>query len=263
MFVGRHISIAKGLQKALEKMEQLEGNTIQVFFKSPRRISQKSKITLEDINFTTRYIKKYNIKFYCHCSYMINLSRQFSDTVLVDNVIEDMNIMSKINGHGCVVHMGKQLKMSREHAIENMVSNIKYILKHTPKNSILLLENSAHQGTEIGYDMEEIQEILEKINNKRVRVCIDTCHAWVAGHSLKKLYSDIKKTFGWKRVDLVHLNDSKNPKGAMNDNHENLGSGTITQLDWFIKKMNKPMILETPVGKGNLLEIQHVKKIIN
>lgn len=261
MFIGRHISIAKGLQKALENMEQLESNAIQVFFKSPRRISQKSKISLEDIKFTAQYIKKHNIKFYCHCSYMINLSRQFSDTVLVDNVIEDMTIMSKINGHGCVVHMGKYLKMHRKQAIENMITNVKYILKHTPKNSILLLENSAHQGTEIGYDMEEIQEILEKINNKRVRICIDTCHAWVAGYSLKKIYSDIKKTFGWKHVDLVHLNDSKNPRGARSDNHENLGLGTITQLDWFIKKINKPMILETPLNKRNLSEIQHVKSL--
>jgi len=114
------------------------------------------------------------------------------------------------------------------------------------------LENSAGQGTEVGYRFEQIRKIIDKIGDKkRVGVCLDTAHAFGAGYDLssgKGIDSTLEafdRTIGLKRLHLLHLNDSKAPLGSKKDRHWHIGEGHIG-LRGFRRLVNHPLISSLP-----------------
>ncbi len=130
----------------------------------------------------------------------------------------------------------------------------------SPGGPRVLLELTAGAGTSVGGSFEDLGSIVESIpepHRERVGVCIDTCHAWVAGYDLQSDFKGVwlraDDTFGADRIELFHLNDAKTPFGSRLDRHENIGEGTMG-LAPFRHLMNAerfrtvPKILETPKG---------------
>ena len=154
-------------------------------------------------------------------------------------------------------HPGSHLnKISEKDCLYYISESINIALQKT-NNVTAVIENTAGQGSNLGYRFEHLAEIIKNIDDKeRVGVCIDTCHAFAAGYDLRtlkdseKTFDEFNKIIGYKYLKGMHLNDSKKPLGSRVDRHHSLGYGEIG-LDAFKFIMrnknfdNIPMILET------------------
>ena len=219
-----------------------------------------------------KFLINNKIKCVVHASYTINLASDWTEySWNVKQFIEEIELASKINAIGIVVHMGKQLDLSLEKAYNNMYTALLHVHNQTKKyqNIKIILETSTGQGSEICYKIEDLIYFFSKfINhpnkeiNNRFRLCLDTCHIFSAGYDLrdKKNINNylklIKKQIGFKYIALIHLNDSKKDLGQHVDRHENIGNGCIGKsgLVYFanvFKKLDIPIILETPFQKNN------------
>ena len=139
------------------------------------------------------------------------------------------------------------------------------------QNILLLLETMSGKGTEIGYEFEQLQKIIEKTELKeKIGVCLDTCHVFAAGYDLVNHLDEVLEEFdsilGLDRLKAVHLNDSMMPFGSKKDRHSPIGEGEIG-LDAVIKLMKHPVLkdlpfyLETPFNEeGHKKEIAALKR---
>jgi deoxyribonuclease-4 len=172
--------------------------------------------------------------------------------------IEEIAIAHNIGAYAVVVHLGKQLDMSKEVALNNMFINLLKVLEATKNLDIkILIETSTGQGTEMCYDLNEFALFFKKIKNNRIGICLDTCHIFNAGYDIrtKKTTENYLKLFeeeiGINYIKLIHLNDSSNDLGMKIDRHQNIGKGYIglegiKQIIMFFTSLNIPIVLETP-----------------
>ncbi len=274
-YFGSHVGISKhGILSAIDEIKHYGGNMIQIFIQNPKG-RENVKRSDEELESIRHYAKQNDVKIVIHAPYLLNLAREFEPpSWYIKSLIDHLIISEKIGAIGVVIHSGKYLHLDKSEAINNMFKNIKYVLDNTPIESKILLETPCGQGTELGYKLEEFNIIYNKFNEdykKRLRICVDTCHIFVAGYDLtnkSKVNHFIKhfdKIIGWKYVDLIHLNDSKSKLDSKVDRHELLDEGYIglnglSEIIRFSFKSNIPLILETPYGYP--VEINIIKKII-
>lgn len=219
---------------------------------------------------------KYNLKCIVHASYSINLAKTWDEYSwwIVQFIIEIENA-SRLGANLIVVHLGKQMDLTKEEAYNNMYSALLYVHEETKQYNIkILLETSTGQGSELCFRMEDFAHFFKKLSrhpnkiiNKRFGVCLDTCHIFAAGYDIRtkenvKIFLDsFEELIGIKNINLIHLNDSKNNIGSMIDRHENIDAGYIKQkglksIIKYFKKNNIPIVLETP-NKGFVTEIKN------
>lgn len=217
-------------------------------------------------NFRDSAIKK-NIKIVVHAPYTINIAAEWDNySWSINSLIEQIILASKIGAFGIVVHMGKQLKESRESSYNNMLSALLYVHNKTLKQleTKIILETPSGMGTELCYKMEDFAYFFKKLSlnkneniSNRFKICIDTCHIFAAGYDIrdKKSVDQYIKTFddiiGLRYISLIHLNDSKREIGSNIDRHESLGKGYIGKdglkyITKLFKQYSIPIILETP-----------------
>jgi deoxyribonuclease-4 len=172
-----------------------------------------------------------------------------------------------------VFHPGSHLGTGEETGIEQIAKNLETILEATPGKTMLLLENMAGQGTNIGYKFEQLKQIIDLCKSKyskRLGVCFDTCHAFAAGYDIatekgyKETFKLFDKIIGIENLKAIHINDSYGALGARIDRHAPLGKGKIT-LETFSLIMNDkklgniPKILETPSDDAMKLWAHEIK----
>ena len=154
-------------------------------------------------------------------------------------------------------HPGSHLNaISEDECLNKISESINYSLNYT-SGVTAVIENTAGQGTNLGFKFEHLAKIIDKVEDKsRVGVCIDTCHAFAAGYDLssinnvKKVFQEFSNIIGFKYLKGIHLNDSKKKLGSRVDRHESIGKGYVGyDVFRFIMKSNKfnniPLILET------------------
>ncbi len=262
--IGAHLSVSGGYDKALDSIIEKGGNSLQIFSSSPRQWKLANP-TPEIIDVFNEKRKKLNIDpIYFHASYLLNLGYyagggEISRKVLINELL----LASKMGVRGSIVHTGtfkKDDSVSLEERYNDLIINIKEILEQTPPDTFLILENS---GTKkIGKDLAELATILDAVANDRVRICLDTCHLHVAGYDLtsvdafEKFLTTVDSIIGLDRIEVIHLNDSRDPFNSGRDRHENLGEGNVG-TEVFKNLINNPQtkhipfILETPGFDGN------------
>ncbi|MBI3632549.1 MAG: deoxyribonuclease IV [Candidatus Vogelbacteria bacterium] len=263
--VGAHFSVSGGFLCAFEEAVSIRAEAMQIFAKSPMQAKLKS-VTKEEVEAIKNFKDRSKIKsLVIHASYLLNFAKPVSsDGYQIKSLAEDVINAEVLGGDGAVIHLGKSLGMDKGEAIKNYVENIKRVIKETDgSKASIILENTAGQGSEIGYLFEEFGEIYKSIGNKkRVKVCLDTAHAFGAGYDwrdskkCKEALLLLDKNIGIKNIACVHFNDSKKPLGSRVDRHEDLGHGTIgvSGLKNFVSELRKfggesiPLILETPQG---------------
>lgn len=239
---------------------------VQLFLTSPKsgNAPRKSIETLKKIN---KSAKKANIKIVVHASFLLNFCNDPNSFVhknAVRLLTHDLNDSVYLDAIGVVVHMGKsntkEKKYTDEEALENYVIGIKECLKNSNKESILIFETGAGQGSEICtsfYGLSKLYNCFTKEEQKRIKFCIDTCHIYTSGHDIKdekfmEMFEElVESTITWNKVCCIHLNDSKSCLGKCVDSHADIGKGYIGDdgLKYFVKLCNKkkiPMVLETP-----------------
>lgn len=199
---------------------------------------------------------------YIHALYLTNLASD-SPEILAKSIAAlttDMINSAAIGSAGVVLHIGSHQGRGWDHDRAQVISAIQEVLDSTPPESILLLENSAGQQGKIG-SLPQLHDLLSTIHDLRLRVCLDTAHAFEAGYNLPaeagftKFLNDIESTIGFAKIELLHLNDSKTPLGSGRDNHQNIGDGFIgsdglSRLINHHKLAHLPLILEVPGLEG-------------
>jgi deoxyribonuclease-4 len=206
-----------------------------------------------------------NMKCTIHASYTINLAQNWDNyTWSIQQLINEINLASKVGAIAIVVHLGKKLQLSLQEAINNMYTSLIHIHQETKHTKVkILLETSTGQGSEIGNKLDELAIIYRKFSKHknseivdRFGICFDTCHVFSSGYnfhnkeSIEIFFDNFNELLGIKEIKLVHLNDSKVPCGAQVDRHENIGRGHIGKkmliaLAIAFKNLGIPIILET------------------
>lgn len=266
--LGAHLSIAGGYNKALERIKNIDGNCLQIFSTSPRGWSF---VNVDDIDIQQFVSQKQKLKIdpiYFHASYLINLADDGKIGHLSKlSLISELNIAPKLKIKGSIIHLGSfklglttpTLFHDRTKVLiksyETLIINIKEILKRADNDSLFIIENAGNR--KIGNRLEEIAQIVKDVNDNRVRVCLDTCHLYSAGYDistktkLEIFLADFEKKIGLNKLELWHVNDSRDPFASLRDRHQNIGQGTIG-LETFKtllnhpKTKNIPFIIETP-----------------
>ena len=279
LLFGAHMSIAGGIHLALERGESIGCTAIQIFTKSNRQWSAKKLITQDSNAFKTA-LKQSPIKsVIAHATYLINIGSPKKEIYQksIKALALELQRCDQLGVPYLVLHPGSHLGTGEEECLQRIANNLNDVFDKAPGKTKILLETMAGQGSSVCYAFEHIAEILSKSAfKKRLGVCFDTCHAFVAGYDLrtKKTYEDTWKEFdkiiGLKKLKAIHLNDSKKELGSRVDRHEDIGKGTLG-LEPFKLLFNDerffdiPKILETPKDdlKNDLRNMETIKKLIS
>lgn len=232
--VGTHIRKNKTFFKSINCFCETKHDSLccacQIFTGSPK-IWRRIKKNEKDILSTKQLIYEKNLNVYTHSIYLINLAKpreEFREKAF-DCLKWELEFGYEIGFKGVVVHCGKSLKMNVGDALANMYYNMCDMLPFIHEKCSLLLETSAGQGTELCWkysDLLEFYQLFTDSEKQKIKICIDTCHVFAAGHDPEKFIKN------WMRDEpdslvLVHFNDSKECCGEKKDRHEMPGKGHI------------------------------------
>jgi deoxyribonuclease-4 len=262
--LGAHTSIAGGLEEALERVVKIGGNCLQIFSFSPLSWRQR-ELTRQQSKKFNQIRKRLGVApIYFHAVYLINLASPGpTGKKSVQSLIHELQLAAKLGIKGSVIHPGSYKNGDQQ----TLIKNITRILQQTPSETLLILENAGSR--KIGRSIDELARILNKIDHPRLRICLDTCHLHAAGYDLngkKKLeqfLSELEQKIGLKKLELWHLNDSRDPLGSLRDRHENIGQGQVG-IEVFRGLLNHPQlkhlpfIIETPGFKDRGPDQQNI-----
>lgn len=260
LLLGAHISISGGLDKAITRGESIGCTAIQIFTKNNRQWAAK-KLSAAEIDSFKFVAKKSSIKFIvAHATYLINLgsSNKEIEQKSIIAAKEELERCDSLNIPYLVLHPGSYVKANEKICITQVSDNLNRIFESFSGKTMLLLETMPGQGTDICYQFEQIFEIFKQSQfKKKLGVCFDTCHAFVAGYecrtkqSYEKMWNNFNQIIGLKHLKVIHANDSKRNLGARVDRHAEIGKGNLG-LNFFKFLFNDerffdiPKILETP-----------------
>jgi deoxyribonuclease-4 len=264
--LGAHQSIAGGYYKSAQRAAEVGCDCVQLFTKNNNQWRAKAISPEEAAQFKAA-LKEHKIQHpLAHDSYLINLAAP--DEALWHKSIEAYSVellrAEQLGIPFVVMHPGSFTTSSEEAGLKRIVTALDEIHQKVGKLQVCtLLENTAGQGSALGWQFEHLAVILDGVAEpKRLGVCIDTCHLLAAGYpfSTAKDYEatigKLDKIVGLKLVKAFHLNDSKKDLGSRVDRHEHIGQGKIG-LEGFRLLLNDerftdvPMYLETPKEDEN------------
>ena len=254
MRFGFHISIGGGFRKVVQRALDKDCQTIQLFSRNPRGWNF-SGLDLADIKKFQTDIKSADISpVYVHMPYLPNLASQDKDLYKksLASLITELERCEIIGAQFLIMHIGRRLESSEEQALAKVSEGINASFRKVKNSVRLLLENTAGMGSEIGYDFTQIKIIFELVDdNDRLGVVIDTAHIFEAGYpidtkqGLDKTLKEFDELVGFKRLHLLHLNDSKTDLGSKVDRHWHIGEGKIG-LEGFRNIVNHPLLKHLP-----------------
>ncbi len=259
-YVGAHVSTKGGVENAPFNAHEIGANALALFTKNQRQWTAKP-LSDENIELFKTNCQKYGIELdqiLAHDSYLINLGHPESQGLEKSRkaFVDEMQRCEQLGIKMLNFHPGSHLKKISEEKCLKIISDSINISLDMTKGVTAVIENTAGQGTNMGFTFEQIAAIIDNIKDKtRIGVCIDTCHAFSAGYDLKnnfdKTWQEFDKIIEFKYLKGMHLNDSKKAFASRVDRHESIGKGTLG-IEVFRQIMldsrfdNIPLILETP-----------------
>ncbi len=260
-FVGAHVSTSGGVFKAPLNAKSINAKAFALFTKNQRQWKAKP-LKDEDILKFKENLKKVKIKpehVLPHDSYLINLGNPYPEKrrKSIEAFIEEIERCHQLGLKYLNFHPGSHLgKLTEDDCLKVIADSINEAVSRT-KDVVLVIENTAGQGSNVGYRFEHLARIIELVEDKsRIGVCLDTCHMFAAGYDIrtKKAYEKTMEEFGsivgFEYLKGMHLNDAKSTLGSRVDRHHSIGKGNIG-IDAFRFTMNDdrlndiPLILET------------------
>ena len=257
MLIGTHCSISGGVENAITQAVELGIDTFQIFTKNQRQWREKEFTEAEASTFRDRLAAAGIEKAMSHTTYLINLAS-------ADEAIREKSMLGLaaelIRCHAlgisyAVLHPGANRQLTEEKAIERIAEGLNMVLEHTGHlNTMVLLENTAGQGSSIGYKFEHHRDIIAQVESENIGACLDTCHAFAAGYDIRTstglddLFAQVDQQIGLEKLKAFHFNDSKGALGSHLDRHAHIGSGKLglEPFRYIIDKFpNRPKVLET------------------
>ena len=261
LIIGSHVSYTKeeGLLGSVKESLLYGSNTFMFYTGAPQNTA-RTKIDEKKVEEAKELMKRHNINIdnvIIHAPYIINLANNKDEqkwNFAISFLKQEIERAKILGINKIVLHPGSHVGLGVDKGLENISKGLDIVLNEK-KGPIICLETMAGKGTELGKTLEELKTIIDNVeNNNRLMICLDTCHLNDAGYDMEKfddLLEKIDKVIGKEKIGCIHINDSKNEKGAHKDRHENIGIGCIgfENLNKIIhhKKLEKiPKILETP-----------------
>lgn len=264
--IGSHVSFSdKGLLNAANEAATYGSSTFMIYTGAPQNTTRKP-IENQYVPEGKELMKSLAIdEIVVHAPYIINLGSYKSNTfrLAVDFLQAEMHRTHYLGVKNIVLHPGAFTDKDAEFGIARIAEGLNEVLRGTKDTDVrIALETMAGKGTEIGRTFEELAAIMDKVeDNGRLVVCMDTCHIHDAGydvvHDFDGVLDEFDRIVGLDRLAVMHLNDSKNPRGAGKDRHAPVGAGWIGfeamhHVVHHEKLQHLPMILETPwIGKDS------------
>lgn len=277
-YVGAHVSASGGVFNAPINAAAIGAKAFALFTKNQRQWAAKPLET-KVIDMWFEELEKSGIQakhILPHDSYLINLGHPVLENrqKSLDGFIHEIERCEILKLDRLNFHPGSHLrKITEDECLDNIAESINRAIDVT-KDVKLVIENTAGQGSNLGYKFEHLAHIIDKVEDKsRVGICIDTCHMFTAGYDIRtreaydKTWSDFDKIVGSKYLMGMHLNDSKPELGSRVDRHDSLGVGKIG-WDAFKFIMNDermddiPMVLETINDEIWAQEIQDLYNLV-
>ncbi|PZC40713.1 MAG: deoxyribonuclease-4 [Chloroflexi bacterium] len=233
--IGAHVSSSGGLSNAIVNANNIGANSIQIF-SGPPQMWLPTKHSQETIDQFVSLREKSDIEeVWIHNIYLANMAADSSEQLekSINSVIGALKFGEKIKAAGVVLHTGSHKGKGFNKVQRKVINSLKKILSSVPIDIKLALENAAGQGGSIGSDFNELEYIIERVNDERIGICIDTCHAFAAGYDIRKkqviedLLTSFEKTITKEKIFVVHANDSLMDLGSHRDRHQNIGEGFI------------------------------------
>jgi deoxyribonuclease-4 len=278
-YFGAHVSASGGVENAVRNAQEIGATAFALFTKNQRQwlapALSEAQITtfrnaMEQAGFSAAHVLP-------HDSYLINLGHPDEDGLEKsrESFFEEMHRCELLGLDRLNFHPGSHLKrIDDEGSLKRIAESINMALERS-KGVTAVLENTAGQGSNLGYKFEHLAYIIERVEDKsRVGVCLDTCHTFAAGYDLRtkealdKTFAEFDSIIGFGYLRGMHLNDAMRPLGSRIDRHSPLGEG---EIGWECFRYiasdprfdNIPLILETPDESRWAEEIATLKNIAN
>lgn len=274
-YLGAHTSAAGGLHNALIEASSI-GATITQYFTANQRQWKSKEITQETIAAWEEQKKATGIELtVSHASYLINLCSDKPEVIekSIAALSQEIERCAALKTQFLNFHPGSSKERDKERALDLIVEGVLLQRPLLDGSGVkLLLETTAGQGSQLGFQLEDHRYLLDRLDGKvDIGVCVDTCHSFAAGYSLDADWTgfidEFDRVIGIEKLSLLHLNDSLKGRGSRVDRHAPLGKGEIG-ISCFEAMMRDqrtreiPKILETPGGPENWTqEIAYLKEV--
>ncbi len=261
-YIGAHVSAAGGVENAPVNAHEIGAKAFALFVKNQKQWFAKD-LTPQNVDGFKKNCEKYGYhagNILPHDSYLINLGNPDPEKLKMsrNSFLQEMRRCEQLGLTMLNFHPGSHLKQVSEDECIDMIAESLNITLDKTKGIIAVIENTAGQGSNMGYKFEHLAHIIDKVEDKsRIGVCLDTCHTYTAGYDIKteegykKTFDDFERIVGFQYLKAIHLNDSKKAFASRVDRHESIGKGLMGE-EVFRRLMNDPrfdnmpIILETP-----------------
>jgi deoxyribonuclease-4 len=233
---GAHVSSAGGISNAIDRIEAIGGNAVQVFTQSPQMWKPTAHSEEEIERFRTRRREARVRHVACHALYLVNLaSRDAEIREKSFNALRTtMETARAIEADAVVFHVGSHLGHGFDEAVEVVTTALRELLELTTERLWLCLENTAGAGATIGRSAEELGVLVDTLDgHRRLGLCLDSCHWWASGvdvtdaAALEDAMAELDSRIGLDRLRLLHVNDAKTELGSNRDRHEVVAEGVL------------------------------------
>ena len=236
MLFGAHVSAAGGISRAIDRVEEIGGDAVQLFTQSPRMWRPTAHSPEEVARFRERRREARVRAVLCHALYLVNLASRDEEIrgKSLESLRATMETAQAIGAESVVFHVGSHLGYGFEEAVEIVASALRQVLELTTESLWLCMENTAGAGGTIGRSVDELAALCDALDgHERLGVCIDSCHWWASGVDvsdptvLDAALVELDARLGLERVRGLHVNDASVALGSNRDRHERVGLGTI------------------------------------
>ncbi len=277
MRIGFHVSIMGSIDKAVDRAVERGYTAFQIFTSNPRQWKPK-KLTSEETKTFVEKVNRNDMKpVFAHMPYLPNLASPKNEVYAKSReaLISELERCGRLEIPYLVTHLGSHLGAGIKNGFERIIKAINRTFEVADENVMLLLENTAGTRNSMGGSFEDLLNIIQGLTcPERAGICFDTSHAFAAGYdlrtreSVKEMIEKFDETIGFRKLKLVHLNDSKGDLNSRIDRHEHIGMGKIGEEGFrnILKSRlgQIPLILETPkdTRRSDIENLEIVREIV-
>jgi deoxyribonuclease IV len=272
--IGAHVSASGGINTAIDRIEQMGGDCVQVFTQSPRMWRPTNHKPDAVAQFRDRRAEAGIGGVVCHALYLCNIATP-DDTVYeksIETLSVTVDVANAIGADGVIFHVGSHLGAGSEAGLERASAALARVLERCEGGTWLLMENSAGTGATVGRSIDELATLVDRLDgHPRLGICLDSCHLYATGYdvtdpkAVTSLVSEVRKKIGLDRLRALHINDSAAALGSNRDRHANILEGEMGDgLGAFLAHRSFQKLaayLEVPGTDGHGPNAEEIQKL--
>ena len=252
--IGAHVSVVGGIPTAFDRAIEIGAEAVQIHPTPPQTWRRLHPDEETVTTFRRRMAETGLDAFFFHAVYLINLATAKPDLLAQSrgSLRHNLEMANVLGVRGVIFHPGSHKGQGFEAVLPQMAESMRWALAESEGDSLLIIENSAGAGANIGSSFAQVRQMMEAVDNPRLRFCLDTAHAFTAGYDLRDpvglagAVEELGREIGFERLAAIHANDSKAGFGTNLDRHQNIGDGEIGS-EAFARILAEPRLTRAPL----------------